>query len=683
MKIKFSLLAVLSIFILSCAVPKTSKKDVSGYPINAVLNAAEKYNSSMVYTAPKPFPIYDNGTEEWIDYEKYGEFQNLGTKNYKYAVKDTKGLKAASGEGIYPNNTSAQNSPDYKKFKSENKLAGSHWKFLNTDDYQLNFYKWCVAAESPAVKLYFTADILDKAGNYKHAVKAYYACLVFFPSSYGYSKYKTPWYIAPACAARIEYLTREHPEIGVKLVGCDIISENTFDADTRNDIFYVNPGKLVPAAAKDFEREYIDLAKVVIKKVTGDGRTRIEEYNNGHFRLTLDGKPYVIRAMTYGPNLVGLTPEKIITEGVYGPDSYGISPKQGEVNNTNAWMWDDYNKNGLQDGPFDAWVDANRNEKQDKNEINVGDFALMKEMGVNSLRIYHSKGLNKNVLKEGYEKYGFMYLMGNLIGMYAIDNGYGFETRTDYSDPVCQKAMLESVKQMVEDFKDEPYVLAWVLGNENNFSWFGMTNVIDNPEAYYRFANDVAKLIKSLDPQKRPVIISNGETMFLDYFAKYCPDIDIFGANVYRGEAGFGSFWKEVSRKCNKPALITEYGCPAFAKGWTTARAEEGQASYHKGNWTDLENNMAGIAGGAGNALGGVVFEWSDEWWKLEGDSDPYLHDETTNSEMPFLDGGGYEEWFGIVGLGDGKDSTFKRQLRKSYFVYRELWQKYKTTNNN
>jgi len=677
-KIKFTLLFAAAVCLSSCSGAKIANNNSAETgDLQKMLAAAEKYNNSMIYVHPKPFPIYDAGTEEWVDYEKYGEFQNLGTKDYKYAVKDIKGLRTASGEGVYPNNTSAQNSPDYKKFKSENKLDGSHWNFVNTDNYQLDFYKWCIAAEAPAVKLYFAAYALDKAGNYKHAVKAYYACLVFFPSSYGYTKYKTPWYIAPVCISRIKYLTREHPEIGVKLVGEELIAENIYDADVRNDVFYVNPGKLVPNTAKDFERKHIDLSKTGIKKISGQGRIKLVEYNNNHFQLMLDDKPYVVRGITYAVNLVGLTPEKIM-KMTFGPDSSGFSPEPGDVNVTSAWTWDDYNKNGLQDAPFEAWVDANRNEKQGKNEKNVGDFALMKEMGVNTLRIYHSKGLNKDALKAGYEKYGFMYLMGNLIGMYAIDNGVGWEAGTDYSDPVCQKAMIESIEQMMKDFKDEPYVLAWVLGNENNFSWLGSNNVHGNPEVYYKFANDCAKLIKSLDPQKRPVIISNGETMFIDYFAKYCPDIDIFGANIYRGEAGFGSFWNEVARQSSKPALITEYGCPSYAKDWTTARREEGQASYHRGNWIDIEENMAGAEGGAGNALGGVIFEWCDEWWKNEGDSDPFKHDEVSNAEMPFMDGYGYEEWFGIVGLGDGKDSTFKRQLRKAYFTYRDLWKKYK-----
>lgn len=659
MKMKFIFLTAVLFFVAACATSKASKESAQDDYLTEILNSAQKFNDSMVYNHPKAFKLADSGTDEWIDYEKYGEFQNLGADKYRYAVKDSQGLRKASGEGIYPNTQSIYEDPEYKKMSKSEKMKGTHWDFVNTDDFQANFYKWSVTREDPGVKLYFTGLALERAGNIKHAVKAYYACIVFFPKSVGWTEWKTPWYIGPVCIAKINYLTKKYPELAVKLEGADISIDNAFDNDIRNDIFRINPGKLVHASPSDFERQYIDLEKEGVKSSIGEGNVKLVQYNNNHFRLTVDDKPYVVRAMTYNPNKVGIKPVS-------------------DCDNIRDWAFLDENGNGKEDGPFDAWVDANRNDKQDAGELPVGDFALMKEMGINTLRLYQANVLNKNLLMEGHKKYGFMYLVGDLIGMYAVGSGAKWEEGTDYTNPEHKKNMLESVRKTVEMYKNEPYVLIWVLGNENNYSTNNANNAEKNPEDYYSFVNECAKLIKSLDPKKRPVAISNGDLGFFEYFVKYATDVDIYGMNAYRGKEGFGNLWKDVAEKSGKAALVTEYGCPAFAKGWSEARAEQGQAEYHKGCWENIEDNLAGIKYGAGNALGGVVFEWSDEWWKAGGDCDPFVHD--THSQMggAFLDGRGYEEWYGIVSLGDGSDSQFKRQLRKSYFVYRDLWNKYK-----
>ncbi|MDR2427271.1 MAG: hypothetical protein LBD46_08875 [Endomicrobium sp.] len=658
-RITFALLSVF--FFVSFCLAQTSSRTLL-----AILDAADKYNQSMTYEKIKPFPIYDTGSEEWIDYEKYGEFKNLGTKDYEYVVKDLEGLAAASGEGIYPNIKSVLISPDYNP--NPKKLKGKTEEYLYNDNMQRNFYRWATAdGEDPGMKLYNAAVILENSGNYKYAVKAYYACLVFFPKTVGYTQWKTPWYVAPVCAAKIKYLTREYPEIGVKIEDDSIIIENIFDNDVSNDIFIIHPGKLAAATAEDFKRVKIDLSKNDIKNITGKGKVKLITYNNNHLQLTVDDRPYVIRAISYSPSRVGL------------------SPDFGTLDNLRDWSFDDYNNNKKIDGPYDTVVDINRNNKRDGDEKTVGDFALMREMGINTIRIYHYADLNKNILKDGYESYGFMYLMGNLIGMYGKDSGAGWFDGTDYTDKEQRKNMLESVRHMVEEYKDEPYVLMWVLGNENNYGSIGVQGesvgsaclAPTQPDAYYAFVNECAKLIKSLDPQKRPVAICNGDVFMLDYCAKNAPDIDIYGANVYRGNFGFGQIWQDIARVYRKPVLITEYGCPAYAKGWEKARIEEGQSDYHRACWNSIEDNIAGIKDGAGNALGGVIFEWVDEWWKGGASTDPWYHDVDSQWAGPFLDGRAYEEWFGICDLGNGANSTFKRQLRKSYFMYRKLWKEY------
>ena len=616
----------------------------------------------------KVFKIETPGTEEYVDYSKYGKFVGLGTAKYKYITEDHKGLKEASGEGIYPNIADAYKSSRYKELLKAKKLEGDKWDFINTTNFELNYYKWATTQEAPGLKQYYIAVALENAGNYARAIKAYYSILVFFPDAKGISFWRTAWYVAPVALERIKYLTREHPELGIKLVDAEINILNKYDDEIKNDIYVVNPGRIVKAEASDWDLKPVDLNKIGIKKTIGKGDVKLVEYKNKHYQLFVKDKPFIVRGICYSPNKVGL------------------SPDNGTLNVSRDWMFADYNKNGKIDGPYDSWVDANRNEKQDRNEKVVGDFKLLKDLGINTLRLYHYPNLNKELLMEGYRDYGFMYMVGNFIGMYCTDSGAEWFEGTDYTNEEQCLRMLSSVENMVNEYKNEPYVLMWVLGNENNYGTVGVQgesagtgcNVKKNIAAYYKFVNRCAKRIKELDPQQRPVAICNGDHLYLDMCAKNAPQVDIYGANAYRGKEGFGSLWKDVSTLYERPVVITEYGCPAYSTMYGMDENERQQAIYHEGCIKNIQENVAGY--GVGNALGGIIFEWTDEWWKAgpPPEHDPSVHDKTSQWQGPFIDGCAYEEWFGLASLGDGKESPFKRQLRKSYFAIQKLWKKYK-----
>ena len=637
--------------------------------VNSVVFASVEQLSNTSNNSKRSFfKISTPGTDKFIDYSKYGEFQNIGTDQYKYVPSDFKGLRSASGEGIYPNIADVFKSPRYKELLKEKKLEGDKWDFVNSINFELNYYKWATAQEEPGVKQYYIALALENAGNYARAIKAYYSILVFFPKSKGTSYWGTAWYVAPVALEKIKYITREHPELGIKLVDAEIDIINKYDDVISNDKYIINPGKLVKAEQKDWILKPVNLKKVGIKKTIGKGDVKLVEYNNKHYQLFVKNKPFIVRGICYSPNPVGK------------------SPDNGTLNVSRDWMFADYNKNGIIDGPYEAWVDENKNEKKDAEEHSIGDFELMKKMGINTLRLYHYPNFNKKLLMDGYKKYGFMYMIGNFIGMYCTDSGADWFEGTDYTNEEQCLRMLSSVEDMVNEYKNEPYVLMWVLGNENNYGTVGVMgvsagtgcNVKKDIEAYYKFVNRCAKRIKELDTQQRPVAICNGDHLYMDVCAKNAPELDIYGANAYRGKEGFGTLWKDVSALFERPVVITEYGCPAFSTMYDQQENERQQAIYHEGSIKNIQENVAGY--GAGNALGGIIFEWTDEWWKAGPPPkyDPSLHDKTAQWVGPFIDGGGYEEWFGIVSIGDGKDSPFKRQLRKAYYSIRDLWKKYK-----
>ena len=607
--------------------------------------------------------------DEIIDYSKYGKLVGTNTRKYRYVITDRKGLAKAAGEGIFPNN-SVLSDPEYLQMKRSGELDGSHWKFVNDRNYKRAFFKWATAPEPIGVRLFYIGDILQRAAtsdrkiNYRlllQAIKAYYAIVIHFPKTVAFTYWHTPWYPGVVAIDRIYYLTMKYPELGVRLKDAYIRIENCFNDTTRDDVYIVNPGKLVKEERSERMNKRNLESIGVLRRIGGD-ITQLIQYESGDWQLIFHDQPILIKAVAYSPAPVGK------------------SPDTGTWNTYHDWFFLDTDRNGKLD-VYEVWVDRNKNNRRDKDEKITSDFELMKEMGVNAIRLYHH-GYSKELLRDLYENYGIGVLMGDFLGMYAIGSGAGWYEGTDYTNEIHKKNMLESVREMVEKYKDEPYVIMWILGNENNYGVVGDETTPglgcrakEQPEAYYKFVNEVAKFIKSIDPHKRPVAICNGDLLYLDYIAKYCKDIDVIGVNAYRGPYGFGySFWKNIKRLTDKPVLITEYGCPAYGRGFSDEEAEEKQAEYLREAWLDIYYNSAGY--GVGNAIGGVQFEWVDEWWKGGPPPrfDPAKHDTIPNFSGPFPDGWFYEEWLGVTSQGDGSHSPFMRQLRRSFFMYKELW---------
>jgi len=496
--------------------------------------------------------------------------------------------------------------------------------------------------------LYYLGLILEKSGLIKHALKCYYAIVVHFPGAYGKTYWDTPWYVGQAAISRIHFLLRRNPQLGYKLTDANIKIINGFDNDVSNDVVITNPGRFVKVGLLDKLKSKSQPDSSSIKCRRGKGKVHLVQYENGHWQLMVNNKPYEIKGITYAPTKLGQSPD----EGTLG-----------------NWMEEDFNQNSKADGPFDAFVDKNRNNLQDENEPSAGDFRLMKEMRVNTLRLYHHpQKVNKELLRQLFKNFGIRVIMGDFLGKYAIGSGAKWNPGTDYNNPEHKKNMMQSVTDMVLEFKDEPYILFWLLGNENVYGY--ACNADKQPQAFFEFVNEAAKQIKALDPE-HPVAICSGDTLFLDKFAQFSPEVDIFGSNAYRGDSGFSFLWRQVREEADRPAFITEFGCPAHAEGKSQELAEELQAEYHRGSWEDIANNMAFAEEGSGNAIGGVVFEWLDEWWKAY---EPFVHDTKGLFSGPFPDGFMHEEWLGVCGQGDGKNSPFLRHLRKSYYMYKKMW---------
>ena len=316
------------------------------------------------------------------------------------------------------------------------------------------------------------------------------------------------------------------------------------------------------------------------------------------------------------------------------------------------------------------------------------EMSLLQNMGVNAIRVY--TGIQPKWIQYIYETYGIRTMLNHSFGRYGLTLDGGWVANTEYSDPRVIELLLKEVTELVDEYKDTPGLLLYLLGNENNYGlfWEGAETedipVEDRTSTIrarhmYKLFNEAAVAMKAID-SSHPVALCNGDLLFLDIIAEECPDVDIFGVNVYRG-ISFTDMFDRVKNEYGKPILLTEFGSDAF-NAITLEEAQREQARYNTFNWREIYENAAGL-GKAGNSIGGFTFQFSDGWWKYGQTKDLDVHN--TNASW---ENGGYqfdhipgennmnEEWFGICAKGPTNVKGFYQLFpRAAYYALKEAHQ--------
>ena len=371
-------------------------------------------------------------------------------------------------------------------------------------------------------------------------------------------------------------------------------------------------------------------------------KVSVQKIKGGQFQLLVEGQPYLVRGVVYQPIPIGHNHQ------------------------------------------YNFWADANQPW--------IEDARLMSQMGVNTVRFFTAGGnaaQTKKVISQLYEHYGIRTILGHWMDYWRPGN---------YTDPQYRQDLTRRVLEMVKTYKDEPGILIWILGNENNLSWHSGARVpwsspevdaIKDPQKkelvqakiYYSLVNQIAREIKRIDPE-HPVALGNADTYSLEAAKEVCPDIDLVALTAYRGKT-FGNLWREVKGKTGKPVLIMEFGCDSF-HALNGTEDQQIQSVFLKSQWQDIERNLCS-GGGEGNSLGGCIFEWNDEWWKHDEfmPASWYVH----NTEGDWSAGGYYfdigapnnmnvnEEWWGIVALSlELEKGINKRTPREAYYELQKIW---------
>ncbi|MGD2086785.1 MAG: Ig-like domain-containing protein [Candidatus Aminicenantes bacterium] len=300
-------------------------------------------------------------------------------------------------------------------------------------------------------------------------------------------------------------------------------------------------------------------------------------------------------------------------------------------------------------------IDERRSDFQD---WFIADIQLIKEMNANTVYTFLDFGTGAqaaDILNNLYKN--------GIMAIVTVDEDGSNNT--------------SKITEIVNAYKNHPAILMWAIGNEWNLNYyhdkFGdhLTPTTAKLQASADATELAAQQIKGLDT-KHPIASIHGEididnrqplTPVPGYLStqeivnEVCPSVDVWGVNIYRGD-NFGTLFLQWASIADKPLFLSEFGTDSYyTTGWYDPvvgyESETDQNIWLDSLWTDIEPEISAYDVDK-VCLGGTVFEWSDEWWKIPApEGSPFEHDnegfDTPWNPFAHPDGFANEEYFGIV----------------------------------
>lgn len=342
--------------------------------------------------------------------------------------------------------------------------------------------------------------------------------------------------------------------------------------------------------------------------------------NPGPSIVSVSGRQLLVRKR----NLNGtLAPQVVYTiRGVdYSPASRATNTSNTDPNNANIRRLE-----------FGTWYPT--------------DIPLLKAMKVNTVRLFIDPGFDNSLGPVGRLMLDEFY-RNDIMVIMTVDDAINNTTRA---------------QQVVNYYKDHPAILMWSLGSEWNINrYFGVASSVLNAAQRTQTA---AALIEPLDAN-HPLATSYGEIDInatglrladtQNYVNNICPSVDIWSLNIYRPKGlTFRDLFNQWISISTKPMFLGEFGVDAFHATSLTnpnppgAVNEAEQAQWDVELWDDIVRNLSAV-NPAKAALGGTVFAWNDEWWKVQFTAGSQESGGWFSGGFP--DGMGNEEYFGIVDI--------------------------------
>lgn len=240
------------------------------------------------------------------------------------------------------------------------------------------------------------------------------------------------------------------------------------------------------------------------------------------------------------------------------------------------------------------------------------DFSAILEMGANTIRRYHPTVYDKNIFREA-----------NKQGLKVI-YGFWFDPSVDYyKDTAAVTAYVKFVKEKVSQYKIEPALLFWNIGNETSGhlkKYYRQPYLTKVRNAFVQMLEKITVDIHSSDPE-HPVATSlehsNQLPGELVLYKQLAPSIDLIGINSYYVEqiSKLDTLFQQFDG--SRPYFISEFGPKGY---WDHAlsdfdenrdlleESDAKKARLYSKEWDHF------ILPYKGRNVGGVAFCWKDRF---------------------------------------------------------------------
>jgi hypothetical protein len=283
------------------------------------------------------------------------------------------------------------------------------------------------------------------------------------------------------------------------------------------------------------------------------------------------------------------------------------------------------------------------------------DLPLLRTLGANAIRTW---GLvtSHGLLRAAYN--------GGDQPIYVI-MGFWVEPSAPLADRATRQGILDRFRAYVAEYKDEPAVLMWSVGNEVNQGYQGAR------ADWYRLLNDLGQVAYAVEGAAwHPVATANWDLFHLGQAADaaddaHLPYLDVWGVTAYRGRT-FTDLFTTYPARSRKPLWIAEFGLDA----WDAEHGREDAARQAEDDgalWDALAAQSA-------LCVGGTIMAYTDEWWKA---GQPAIHNPGGYPNFALPDRYSDEEWYGLFAVGPnpagGPDLLHPRPV---YATLRARWTK-------